>query len=150
MQLTLKRYAYSPDSTEGRLFINGEFIAWTIERPWKNNKPNISCIPEGSEYVVRPHIRPNGDKVLIVEGGTVCLWKHELSDTKLRYLILFHPANLAHQLGGCIAPGQSRKPGRVNASVRSMMNIKGKLNNHFNRHNAAALTIEAEAPDWSV
>lgn len=43
--------SYLPDRTHGQ--IQGHGLAFTtIERPWKMNTPNVSCIPEGS-YMVR-------------------------------------------------------------------------------------------------
>lgn len=48
------RYETSKHGTLGYLTHNDMFNASTIELPWKDNKPNISCIPNG-DYVVTPH-----------------------------------------------------------------------------------------------
>ena len=49
--LQLQRFAYTPFGTFGRLYMP-EFQCFTIERPWLNNVPKESCIPEG-EYGIR-------------------------------------------------------------------------------------------------
>lgn len=33
-----------PNGTNGELLYNGKRISFTIELPWLNNKPQISCI----------------------------------------------------------------------------------------------------------
>lgn len=83
---------YFSEGTNGILLHNGAGICSTIELPWKNNEPRISCIPEGKYRLVKrysPHHQ----------------WHLELKDVPGRQLILIHPANDAiHELEGCIAP----------------------------------------------
>ena len=68
------------------------FLCHTIELPWKNNKRNISCIPEG-EYEIEPRFSKRFQHHLIFKN------------VKGRSYILFHPANDAiKDLEGCIAP----------------------------------------------
>lgn len=52
--LTLNRTSTSDQGTIGQLFDNGQFKKWVIELPWKDNTPNISCIPHGN-YIAVPH-----------------------------------------------------------------------------------------------
>ena len=91
MSLELIR-TYFPQGTNGTLLFNGAAICSTIELPWKNNQPRISCIPEGTYRLVKrysPHHK----------------WHFELKDVPGRQLILVHPANDAmSELQGCIAP----------------------------------------------
>lgn len=44
LQLTRK---YFPKGTNGELLLEGGRVCSTIGRPWKNNEPKWSCIPEG-------------------------------------------------------------------------------------------------------
>ena len=91
MQIIINR-TYHPTGTNGTLTINGVFICFTIELPWLNNLPQISCIPEG-EYKVVPRFSKKHGRHLIIK------------DVPGRALILFHPANNAQkELKGCIAP----------------------------------------------
>jgi hypothetical protein len=83
---------YFSEGTNGILLCNGAVICSTIELPWNNNEPRISCIPEGKYPLVKrysPHHQ----------------WHFELKDVPGRQLILMHPANDAiTELKGCIAP----------------------------------------------
>jgi len=91
MELTLYR-AYFKEGTNGTLFCSNTFLCHTIELPWKNNKRNISCIPEG-QYQIEPRFSKRFQHHLI------------LKTVKGRSYILFHPANNAlKDLEGCIAP----------------------------------------------
>ena len=42
---------YGEEGVNGSLFLDGRFICYTIELPWRENKQNESCITEG-EYDV--------------------------------------------------------------------------------------------------
>lgn len=89
--LTLKRdYNKFPNCTAGEIALpDGEVIV-TLERPWLDNKPFVSCIPEGEYIVKRDHTgRHKYFALLDVEG---------------RSAIEIHPANHVEQLEGCIAP----------------------------------------------
>ena len=91
MELVLER-AYFKEGTNGTLFCPQVFLCHTIELPWKNNKRNISCIPEGV-YEIEPRFSKRFKHHLIVKNVTG------------RSYILFHPANDAKKdLEGCIAP----------------------------------------------
>jgi hypothetical protein len=91
MELTLHR-AYYKEGTNGALFCSGKFLCHTIELPWRGNKRNISCIPEG-RYEIIPRFSKRFKHHLI------------LKEVKHRSYILFHPANNAlKELEGCIAP----------------------------------------------
>jgi hypothetical protein len=83
---------YYSEGTNRILLLSGVAICSTIELPWKNNEPRISCIPEGNYGLVKrysPHHK----------------WHFELKDVPGRQLILIHPANDAiTELKGCIAP----------------------------------------------
>jgi hypothetical protein len=91
MELVLHR-AYFKEGTNGTLFNSDRFLCYTIELPWKDNKRNVSCIPEG-QYEIEPRFSKRFKHHLI------------LKDVKGRSFILFHPANDAlKDLEGCIAP----------------------------------------------
>lgn len=77
--------------TIGNLYIQGEEICHTIEKPWLHNKQNVSCIPAGT-YTIAPVNSPKF-------GLT-----YEVKDVIGRSHILFHKANKASELQGCIAP----------------------------------------------
>ena len=65
----------------------------TIELPWKNNRPDESCIPPG-KYKWKRYLSPHrGFEVILLEN------------VPGRNFIEIHPANYVSQLRGCIAPG---------------------------------------------
>ena len=107
MQITINRI-YHPTGTNGTLTINGAFICYTIELPWLNNQPQLSCIPEGQYKIVPRFSKKHGKHLLI-------------KDVPGRALILLHPANNAQkELKGCIAPvSVNTGPGKGSASRRA-------------------------------
>ena len=84
---------YSPEGTAGTLSYNGSTL-YTVERPWIDNSPNISCIPEG----IYPVEKYSSDKFPDV-------W--EVKDVAGRTYILFHVANKPSDVEGCIGVGLS-------------------------------------------
>ena len=112
--LHLSRFRSTEHETMGRLFAGkagSAAHAWcTIELPWKANAPNISCIPAGAYALV-----PNDGKSIWLFGGTVtdveanlARQPDDFTQPVVRFGVLIHPANCAHELKGCIAPGLSR------------------------------------------
>ncbi|WP_143959499.1 DUF5675 family protein [Litoribacter populi] len=91
MKIHLER-EYWPGGTNGTLTVEDFKIGQTIERPWKRNQQNVSCIPEG----IYPLVKRYSEK---------WDWHIEVQNVPNRSLILIHPANDAlKQLEGCIAP----------------------------------------------
>ena len=94
MKLDLLR-TYYPKGTNGILMQDELALCETIELPWKDNLPRISCIPKG-EYVLEKRYSPKFK------------WHLQVMHVPLRQLILIHPANNAMlELKGCIAPVSS-------------------------------------------
>ncbi len=90
MELKLIR-TYYPNGTNGDILLNGEKICSTIELPWKNNKSQVSCIPEG-RYELKKRYTPRFGKHFIV------------LNVPNRSFILVHAANDAlKEIKGCIA-----------------------------------------------
>ena len=69
------------------------FVSLSLERGWRDNQQNISCIPLG-EYPVVLEWSPKFEKNL---------W--EIKEVPGRSETKFHSANYWHQLNGCIALG---------------------------------------------
>ena len=91
MNILIER-TYFGNGTNGDLHVDGKPRCHSIELPWHNNEPQISCIPEG-KYKLQKHIS---------EHLGNCL---EVMNVPKRSSILIHPANNAVlELRGCIAP----------------------------------------------
>lgn len=79
----------------------GPLTLYTLELPWLNNDPAVSCIPEGS-YICPPawsdRFQRLMPRLLYVPG---------------RSGILFHPGNYAVDTRGCILLGRKFSPSAV-------------------------------------
>src|SRR5882757_6858222 len=91
MELELTRNCFA-GGTNGQLLYDGKRICYTIELPWKDNVPRVSCIPPG-RYALAKRYSPKFGRHL------------QLVNVPGRQWILIHPANDALlELEGCIAP----------------------------------------------
>jgi len=91
MELELIRM-YRTNGCNGKLFINGSLLCYTIELPWRDNQPQVSCIPEGRYELIKRYSPRLGHHL-------------QVEHVAGRDLILIHPANDAlKELKGCIAP----------------------------------------------
>ena len=92
--------------TFGRLQI-GDVDLFTVEQPWRSNQPFSSCVPAGI-YHVEPWVSPTHGACFILRNEAASIYKtyDEAKDVLGgRWGILFHVANTAAELQGCIAPG---------------------------------------------
>lgn len=80
---------------------NGNAFLKTVERPWKDNAPNISCVPEGV-YDLIPHKSPKHGECYALQAPDLGVTIYGPSQ---RTHVLFHTANRPSELEGCIAPG---------------------------------------------
>lgn len=104
--LTISRWASTPEGTVGRITYEDQLDYFTMEPRWKNNERFVSCIPDGI-YELQSHLWKgatptyalvNAERDVVYTGG-------EVARPDTRTLILFHPANKASELEGCIALG---------------------------------------------
>ena len=103
--LHLERFAYLPDGTFGKLTLPDGATLFTVERPWLENIPFESCIPEGTYrlgYRVSPTSRRTTNQVY--QAG----W--EVEDVMGRTFIMVHPGNWPRNVEGCIAVGTAFAP----------------------------------------
>lgn len=95
----------APMGCFGELIIDGEFVCYTVEQPWRNNRRFVSCVPTGEYFLLPFSSDKYGDVVALTNGSNVVAYEHEAKDGD-RYACLFHAANWSKQLQGCIAPGE--------------------------------------------
>lgn len=67
----------------------------SVELPWRDNAPFVSCIP-ARVYIVRWTYSPHFGRMM-----------YEVTDVPGRSGIRWHVANWARNLKGCIGPGRS-------------------------------------------
>ena len=116
MQVTLHRCDFGPEHIIGRLRITHDDTGrsldlWTMERPWRNNRYNESCIPTG-DYECRMGKSPRFGDCYYLDPRRVSPRTH----------ILFHAGNCASDTRGCILPGLERgsidgKPAVLNSRL---------------------------------
>jgi hypothetical protein len=100
--VNLCRMKRSDQGTRGILFADS-FSCQTIELPWRDNKPNISCIPAG-EYNVDIRYSPKYGKI------------YHVKEVPNRSYILMHSGNFAGDktkgyktnVAGCILLGKKQ------------------------------------------
>lgn len=129
LQLQLLR-AYHPEGCNGKLLHNGNEVCKTIELPWRNNRRNVSCIPEGRYRLVRRMHHKHGDQLAV-------------ANVPNREGILIHPANFAlTELQGCIAPvSHWIGPGKGTYSREALQCLKDLVYPALENGEAVWLTI---------
>lgn len=95
MDLNLKRTVFTKKSTIGPLTIAEGFDCFILECPWKENRPNFSCIPPG-RYRVTLYLSPS--------RGYVVPLLHGVPD---RTEIEMHIGNWPKDTRGCLLPGRT-------------------------------------------
>jgi len=111
INLLILRDTFSPESTLGELFVNGERFCDTLELPYRDNQRSISCIPIGEYSVSLRHPR---------ESATRDYLHLLVQDVKNRSHILFHRGNAAKDTKGCILVGQGSQQDIVYNSTLAM------------------------------
>lgn len=101
MDLVLVRVSQKGDLPKrGVLLLEGEPLCVTLELPWRDNLPNISCIPTG-EYFLEERID------VLLHNGSEVHRTYEVLAVEGREGILFHCGNTAKDTKGCILVGSS-------------------------------------------
>jgi len=101
MEIKLVREHYKPDSTIGRLLVDGTFECFTLEDGVRTTKVfGETAIPPGS-YRVTVTMSPRFKRLL-----------PRLHDVPNFDGVLIHPGNTAADTHGCILVGQAWQPGQ--------------------------------------
>ena len=98
---TLERYVGIPQATIGELRI-GDITYYSMERPWKENKPFFSCIPLG-EYILDAHDSKKHPDTFALVNEEIGVYHYDHGSG--RYGILIHVGNTARDFEGCIGFG---------------------------------------------
>ena len=93
---TIFRQPSTKDGTPGRYVSDSGLTFQTIERPWLNNKRDVSCIPEGVYQAVWGWSQKHSCNL------------YRLTGVPDRDDIEIHPANVYQQLMGCASMGSDR------------------------------------------
>lgn len=93
MILDLIRVGQSPRGTFGVLRFGAVPFVLTLERPWQDNEPNVSCIPPGRYRCGRVRSPKFGETF-------------EVQNVPHRTHVLFHRGNTTEDTQGCILVGE--------------------------------------------
>lgn len=92
MDITIVRTSENAGSTTGELFVNGRFVAHTLELPWRDNRSYVSSIPVGT---YASHLRYDKS-----DG-----WRLQLDGVPGRTGVQLHVGNYPSQIEGCVLVG---------------------------------------------
>jgi hypothetical protein len=100
--ILLNRIIDTPHGTFGHLQENCKTICVTLERRWKDNQRNVSCIPEGN-YICK---RVESEKGTLDEGEHAGM-TYLVQEVPDRDNIIFHIGNFLKDTMGCILTGST-------------------------------------------
>ena len=92
MRITIVRTSENGGSTTGELYVDGQFIAHTLELPWRNNASYISAIPAGAYPAHLRYDKSDG-------------WRIQLDNVPGRSGVQIHVGNYPSQIEGCVLVG---------------------------------------------
>ena len=115
-KVILERFCHASYGEFGDLILpSGETLA-TVEQPWIQNLPNISCIPIGT-YLCKPRFYNRGGYEAV-----------EVTEVEGRSHILFHVGNFVSNSRGCILLNE-RHGAMTDGTLRGVNSRK--VFNHF-------------------
>jgi hypothetical protein len=118
VQLTLIRDKQTDSLTLGKIYCDGVFIAYTLERPWKCNKNEVSSIPVGSYFC----------KIRCPYESGKFKYEHLIvENVPGRSHILFHVGNQVKDSHGCILTGLVRGDGFLSESKKAHSKLMAAL-----------------------
>lgn len=89
----LKRVECSGDATLGVFLVNGRAVCWSLEKPWRNNRKDVSCIPVG-RYPLQLEYSPS---------RKCRLWT--VAEVPGRSYVRIHRGNTVNDTEGCLLTG---------------------------------------------
>ncbi len=131
MELELIR-TYFPNGTNGEFLFNGKRVCSSIELPWHDNKPRVSCIPEGRYELTKRYSQRFGHHLLV-------------NNVVNRSYILIHAYNDAlKESKGCIGPVSiCTGEGKGNNSRLSLKKLLAMTSIEFQKGNKVFITIKS-------
>lgn len=118
-KLILRREKEDAVGTRGGLYLDGKFLCFTLEEPWRDNQKGVSCIPAGTYQVIR-HGWEDDAKTHFKK-----VWR--LLGVPGRDAILIHAGNTLVDTEGCILVGRALTVYGIGGSQAAVQLIREKL-----------------------
>lgn len=115
--MRLTRYEYGESATFGKLHLPDGSVLETLEPPWLDNEPFVSCVPDGTYQLVH-HDSSKYPDTWALTGETV---SHFESPGFARYTCVFHAGNFPRETVGCILVAEDRYGEQLTATSRAAM-----------------------------
>lgn len=116
MELNLWRHVFSDTTTIGELYLDGEFLCYTLEDTARNHKEaKVTAIPAG-RYRIEMVFAPHFNRVL-----------PHLLDVPAYTGILIHNGCVAANTDGCILVGRTRTQDFIGESVLALDELLPKI-----------------------
>lgn len=136
VEVIVNRFKISHNYSLGHCYIKysddcTQYVGCSLERGWRNNESNVSCVPEGT-YELKlehsPRFRKNLWELYGVPGRAECK---------------FHAANYWRQLNGCISLGNKHIDidGDGDLDVTSSKNTMKKFHDMMEGVTEATVTV---------
>jgi len=94
-KVELIRVEQDDKATIGVLKVDGKAVCWTLEEPWRDNRKDVSCIPEGSYPLVLEYSPSKGRR----------LWT--IQNVPQRSYVRIHAGNTVEDTEGCPLTGNA-------------------------------------------
>jgi hypothetical protein len=136
-EFRLRRFAKRPGDVFAQLDIvetdndnRAIYSCFTVEPPWRNNKPNESCVPVGRYKIVWEYSNKFGRNLWELKGVP------GRDETKL------HVANRARELQGCMGPGTTIEQDVAGWKVWNSRVALNEIHRHMQGMTETFITIE--------
>ncbi len=117
LNIRVKRTHQHSKSIIGELYVNGTFICYTLELPWKKNNNNVSCIPSGTYDA---YLRYTSEKAKRE-------WVTELLNVPGRTAIQIHIGNEPVDIDGCTLVGVRTSENFVSNSTSAYQRLQDSI-----------------------
>ncbi len=145
MEIKIKRISSQKNSIIGYMAIDGDFECYTIERPDKDNAPDVSCIPTGT-YKLGFRMDLTEKTNHYRKKFNWFRWHLQIMDVKDRTAIYIHIANKPEDLKGCVGVADQAYNNRyikdwIGSSSPSYERMYKKIANAINTGNLVSIEI---------
>jgi hypothetical protein len=141
MKITIKRISVNSNSITGELYINDEFLGYTLEHLYRNNEKEVSSFPAGQYEAFERTDKGNKEKHHDRYRGD---WRIELKNVEGREAIQIHIGNTPKNTNGCVLIGEYVDPKQnlIGGSANAYKSFETKVKNSLNPGEKIVVAVE--------